>query len=107
KRGSAEGVRDYRRRFETIEELSFIVETDDFARLIARLERYGGRTPLVAFTKTSATFSLSSGVLLRIDQAAKENWGLALIKCTGSQAHLRKLTAVIGGWESVRSAGPF
>ena len=104
---AAEAVGDYRRRVETIEELSFIVETDDFSSLIARLERYGGRTPLLASTKTSATFSLSSGVRLRIDQATKENWGLSLIKCTGSKAHLRKLTAVIGGWESVRSAGPF
>ena len=104
---AAEAVGDYRRRVETIEELSFIVETDDFASLIARLERYGGRTPLLASTRTSATFSLSSGVLLRIDRATKENWGLSLIKCTGSKAHLRKLTAVTGGWESVRSAGPF
>lgn len=104
---AAEAVGDYRRRVETIEELSFIVETDDFTALIARLERYGGRTPLVASTRTSATFSLSSGVLLRIDQTTKENWGLSLIKCTGSEAHLRKLTAVTGGWESVRNAGPF
>jgi DNA polymerase (family X) len=104
---AAEAVGDYRRRVETLEELSFIVETDDFAALIARLKRYGGRTPLIASTRTSATFSLSSGVRLRIDHATRENWGLSLIQCTGSKAHLRKLTAVIGGWESVRSAGPF
>jgi DNA polymerase (family 10) len=104
---AAEAVGDYRRRVETIEELSFIVETNDFAALIARLERYGGRTPLVASTRTSATFSLSSGVRLRIDQATKENWGLSLIKCTGSNAHLRKLTAVTGGWDIVRDAGLF
>jgi DNA polymerase (family X) len=104
---AADAVGDYRRRVETIEELSFMVETDDFSSLIARLERYGGRTPLLASTRTSAKFSLSSGVQLSIDRATKENWGLSLIKCTGSKAHLRKLTAVIGGWESVRSAGPF
>jgi DNA polymerase (family X) len=104
---AAEAVGDYRRRVETIEELPFIVETDDFPSLIARLERYGGRTPLVASTRTSATFSLSAGVRVRIDRATKENWGLSLIKCTGSKAHLRKLTAVTGGWEMVREAGPF
>jgi DNA polymerase (family 10) len=104
---AAEAVGDYRRRVETIEELSFIVETDDFPSLITRLERYGGRTPLVASTRTSATFALSSGVLLRVDQATKENWGLSLIRCTGSKAHLRKLTAVTGGWNAVRDAGPF
>jgi DNA polymerase (family X) len=104
---AVDAVGQYRRRVETIEELSFIVDTDDFAALIARLERYGGRTPLVASTRTSATFSLSSGVLLRIDQATKENWGLALIRCTGSKAHLRKLTAFTGGWDTVTAAGPF
>jgi DNA polymerase (family X) len=104
---AAEPVGDYRRRVETIEELSFIVETDDFSSLITRVERYGGRTPLVASTRASATFSLSSSVLLRIDQAKKETWGLSLIKCTGSKAHLRKLTAVTGRWDAVREAGPF
>ena len=104
---ATEAVGDYRRRVETIEELSFIVETDDFSSLIARLERYGGRTPLVASTRTSATFSLSSGVLLRVDRATKENWGHWLIKCTGSKAHLRKLTGITGGWDIVRDAGPF
>jgi DNA polymerase (family 10) len=104
---AAEAVGDYRRRTETIEELSFIVETDDFSSLVARLQHYGGRTPLVASSRVSATFSLSSGVLLRIDHAPKEYWGLSLIKCTGSKTHLRKLAGVIGGWESVRGAGPF
>jgi DNA polymerase (family X) len=105
--GAAEAVGDYRRRVETIEELSFIVDTDNFSSLLARLEHYGGRTPLLASTGTSATFSLSSGVLLRIDQATKENWGLSLIKCTGSKAHLRKLMAVVGQWDIVQDAGPF
>lgn len=91
-----EVVGDYRRRVETIEELAFIVDTDDFPSLIARVERYGGRTPPLTSNKTTATFALSSGVLLRIDKAAKENWGLSLIRCTGSKAHLRKLDAVTG-----------
>ena len=104
---AAEAVGDYRRRVETIEELAFIVETDDFPSLIARLERYGGRTPLVASTRTSATLSLSSGVLLRIDQATNENWGLSLIECTGSKAHLRKLRTVTGAGDVIRDVGPF
>jgi DNA polymerase (family 10) len=102
-----EAVGEYRRRVETIEELSFIVETDEFSSLIARLERYGGRTPLVASARKSATFSLSSGVLLRVEQAPKDNWGLSLIQCTGSKAHLHKLTAVTGGWNAVREVGQF
>src|SRR5690242_20003739 len=39
----AEAAGDYRRRVEVIEELVFLVETDDFAGVIARLQRYGGR----------------------------------------------------------------
>jgi DNA polymerase (family 10) len=104
---TAEAVGAYRRRVETIEELSFLVDTDNFASMIARIERYGGRTPLIASAQTSATFALSSGVRLRIDQAIKKNWGLSLIERTGSEAHLRKLTAVIGGWDMVRDVGPF
>ena len=61
-----------------------IINTDDFSSVIAKLERYGGRTPLIASTRMSAIFSLSSGVLLRIDQATEENWGLSLIQSTGS-----------------------
>lgn len=87
---------DYRRRVETIDELSFLVETEDLAALVERVKRYGGRTPLIASTQSSATFSLSAGVPLRIDRADKGNWGLSLIRCTGSKAHLRKLTAVTG-----------
>ena len=104
---AAEAVGDYRRRVETIEELSFIVETDNFTALVARLERYGGRTPVIESTRTSATLALSSGVRLRVDQATAENWGLALIQCTGSEAHLRKLADLTGGWENIRVAGPF
>ena len=104
---ATEAVGDYRRRVETIEELSFIVDTEDFPALIARLKRYGGHTPLLESSKGSATFSLSSGILLRVDRAEKENWGLSLIRCTGGKTHLRKLAAFIGGWDTVRKSGPF
>jgi DNA polymerase (family X) len=104
---TVEAVGAYRRRVDTIEELSFIVQTEDFPAVIARLERYGGRTPLLASTSGTASFALSSGILLRLDHATTENWGLCLIECTGSKAHLRKLAAVTGRWAAVRTAGPF
>ena len=104
---AVEAVGSYRRRVEIIEELSFLVETDDFPALIARVERYGGRTPLLTSTPASATFAMSSGIRLRIDQATRENWGLLLIKCTGSEAHLHKLSDLIGAWDFVENAGPF
>lgn len=90
----AEVVGDYRRRVEVIEELSFVVETDDFPDLIAKLTRYGGRTELLNSSENTALFALSSGILLRVQSASRAQWGLALIEGTGSAAHLRKLAAL-------------
>jgi DNA polymerase (family 10) len=104
---AAEAVGNYRRCVETIEELAFIVDVEDFAALVAKFERYGGRTPLLSANKNAAAYVLSSGVRLRIDLATKENWGLSLIRSTGSKAHLSKLASVTGDLESLRSKGPF
>ncbi|MBV9625956.1 MAG: PHP domain-containing protein [Acidobacteria bacterium] len=98
---------DYRRRVEVIEELSFVVETDDFAALMAKLEHYGGRTPLVTKSDDTAVFALSSGILLRIMLAGKKDWGLCLAESTGSKAHLRKLTAVTGSLKTLKAQAPF
>jgi DNA polymerase (family 10) len=103
----AEAVGDYRRRVDVIEELVFVVETDDFATVASQMERYGGRTPLLSATWDTASYALSSGIILRIYKASEENWGLALITCTGSKAHLRKLAAVTGSLAALRSQGPF
>jgi DNA polymerase (family 10) len=91
-----EAVGDYRRRVEVIEELAFVVETSDFPGLVRRVERYGGQTPLLEATETSAVLALPVGVLLRLKVANKETWGTTLIQCTGSEMHLRKLTAITG-----------
>src|SRR5689334_1170470 len=92
----AEVVGEVRRRREVIEELAFVIETDDFPSVIARLQRYGGRTPLVSSGQDRAVFALSSGVMLRIQLAGEKDWGLRMVACTGSKAHLRKLTAITG-----------
>jgi DNA polymerase (family 10) len=94
--GRAEAAGDYRRRVDVIEELVFVVETDDFAGVTARMQRYGGRTPLLASEAETALFALSSGIQLRLQLATRENWGFHMVACTGSKAHLRKLTAVSG-----------
>ena len=90
----AEVAGDYRRRVEVIEELVFLIETADFGGVIARLQRYGGRTPLLASSADTALFALSSGIRLRLRLANRKNWGFHMVACTGSKAHLRKLTAV-------------
>lgn len=103
----AEVAGAYRRRAEIIEELDFIIETDDFPSVVAKLQSFGGRTPLVSSSKDTALFTLSSGIQLRIKQASPEDWGLSLIEATGSKAHLRKLTAVTGSRKSLKAKGPF
>ena len=101
----AEVAGAYRRRAEVIEEMEFIIETDDFPAVVAKLQRYGGRTPLVSSSKDTALFTLSSGIQLRIKLASLQDWGLSLIACTGSKAHLHKLAAVTGSLKSLN--GPF
>ena len=85
-----------RRRVEVIEEISFVIQTDDFGAVVRRLERYGGRTPVVESTEDLARFALSAGIELRIRRAAPGAWGLRLISETGSAAHFEKLQAVTG-----------
>jgi DNA polymerase (family 10) len=87
---------DYRRRVDVIEELVFVIETKDFPAVIGHAQRYGGRTPLVSSGKDRALFSLSSGILLRLQLAGQEDWGLQMVACTGSKSHLKKLTSVTG-----------
>ena len=44
-------------------------------------------------------------VRLRVRQASPSDWGLQMIACTGSKAHLKKLAAVSGGLRSLQSSG--
>ena len=94
KRAHATGA--VRRRVEVIGEISFLVETDDFAGTVAALERYGGRTERLMredadLADRRATFKLSTGVVLTITHAPLNKWGVALIAETGSDAHLEQL----------------
>jgi DNA polymerase (family 10) len=102
-----EAVGDYRRLVETISRFDFIVLTSDFATLVERVKGYGGRTPLVESTGTTATYSLSSGPLLHIEQADEKHWGLSMIRATGSAAHLRKLARVTGGFPPLAETAAF
>jgi DNA polymerase (family X) len=103
----AEPAGDYRRRVEVIEELVFLIETSDFAAVVAMLQRYGGRTPLLKATATDARFALASGISLHVHNSARENWGLDLLVLTGSKSHLKKLAAVTCRLPAARSAAAF
>jgi DNA polymerase (family 10) len=102
----AEVVGEVRRRLEVIEVLGFVIETENFPGVVARLQRYGGRTPLVSSGKDNAVFALSSGVMLRIQLAGKKDWGLQMTACTGAKTHLKKLTAVTGALRGLKTSFP-
>lgn len=82
---------DYRRRVETLRELTFLVQTPDFPALVSALKNFGGRTAILRADATRATFKLSSGLLLTVEHAPAAKWGLALLLSTGSESHLEKL----------------
>jgi DNA polymerase (family X) len=83
----AEAAGDYRRRVEVISELSFVVETDDFAAVRRRMEEYGGG---------------SAPIRIDLRQATVENWGSALVAATGSAKHLGQLKKRGGSLEGHR-----
>lgn len=103
----AEAVGEYRRLVETISRFDFLVQTSDFESVVQAMKRFGGRTPLIESTATTATYTLSSGPLLCIELASEKQWGLSMIRTTGSSAHLRKLTRVTGNRASIEESFGF
>jgi DNA polymerase (family 10) len=100
-------VGDYRRNVEIISSFNVLVQTADFGAVVDAMKRFGGRTPLIEATPTSATYSLPSGPLLSIERGTKKNWGLSMICGTGSAAHLRKVSRVVGGLAALQKTRTF
>jgi DNA polymerase (family 10) len=99
----AELAGDCRRRVEVIGRLVFVVETDDFPRLVATMERFGGRTPMLDSGPDHAEFRLPVGLRLTIHRVATPDWGLALVVQTGSELHVQQL---LGFAQTSRPDGP-
>lgn len=87
----AEAAGEFRRRVEVVRELVFLVTTDDFAAIIAGMERYGGRSEILSAGENRATFRLPVGLLVTVETTPAPQWGLALLITTGSEAHLAAL----------------
>ena len=51
----------YRRRVEVVSEIEFLIQTDDFPAVIAKLERFGGRAERISADDRTVRFRLSSG----------------------------------------------
>ncbi len=69
----AQAVGAYWRRVEVVDEISFVIETDDLPGVLAKVEAYGG------------------GSHYTLHAAKPSRWGVELIERTGSAAHLAKL----------------
>ena len=82
---------DVRRRVETVSELVFVVETDDFPATLRRLATFRGGIDLIETTDRDATFQLPGSVMLTLHGAIPANWGTALVVATGSAAHVEEL----------------
>lgn len=95
---------EYRRRVELVGEISFIIQTDDVPAVIAKLQRFGGKTERVSSGEAHAVFRLPAGILLRIEAAPAAKWGVALILGTGSEDHLQQLEAASGPLERLRQS---
>jgi DNA polymerase (family X) len=102
-----EAVGDYRRRVEIIDTLEFLVQTRNFQSVVEAMKHYGGRLPLIESAARTATYSLPSGPFLCLQHTKKEEWGLSLVRGTGSAAHLRKLTRVTGSLSGAGKARSF
>jgi DNA polymerase (family X) len=100
-------VGEYRRYVEVIRVLEFVVQTANFARVITAMQNFGGRLPLLDSSAESATFLLASGPLLKVHLAEEKNWGLLLIRHTGSKAHLRKLMRVTERLSTLQKTAAF
>ena len=97
----AQVVGTCRRRVEVIEELAFLIRTDDFPSVVRTMQRYGGRTAVLESSAGSAVFALAAGIRLRLRVSSSSDWGVSLIAETGSEAHLEKLEAVTGKMTSL------
>ena len=96
-----------RRRASVIEEIAFVIETDDFPAVVRKLQRYGGRTELLAASADGAVYVLAAGITLRLRLSSSRYWGLSLIAETGSQTHLNKLEAITGRMTSLYGKAAF
>jgi len=93
-----------RRRVEVIEEIAFVIETEDFPSVVKKVQRYGGRTELLSASAESALYALAAGITLRLRLCSSKAWGTCLIAETGSDAHLKELEAVAGPLRQMRHA---
>jgi DNA polymerase (family 10) len=103
-----EATGPFRRRVETIGELSFLVLSDYFSAVAEKMKTFEGGLEQVSADENRAIYRLPAGPSLTLQRATADKWGANLIVATGSDEHLRKLQAWAGPltkWIKTTKAG--
>jgi len=83
-----------RRWKETAGDVDFVVASDDAAAVIARLVAYSPVVRTVAESERDATVRLSNGLHVELHVVPPAGLAPALVRATGSPAHLARLEAI-------------
>ena len=87
---------EVRRRVEVVDEIAFVIATDDFPRPRESVARFGGGVALLNSSAREATYQLPASVRLKVHAATESDWGTALVLMTGAEAHIEELRKVGG-----------
>lgn len=85
-----------RRRVETVEEISFVVESGDFPETLRAFALLPGGIELIDEHTDRATFQIPGSVLVSLHRATKTDWGSTLATTTGSGTHVTQLRKMGG-----------
>ena len=89
-----ETVGSLRRWQETVSDADFLAASDDGAGLIDRLIEYPAATRVVAREASRAIVRLSNGLHVELQVVPERDFPTALVRATGSRAHVARLEAI-------------
>ena len=82
-----------RRRQDTIGDLNFLVASESAALVFDRFKRFGPVQSSEERGHAERLFKLSSGITISLRHTTVREWGLELVRATGSTAHMVDLEA--------------
>src|SRR5207237_6059817 len=85
-----------RRKQDTVGDFNFLVAGKSAAAIFERFNHFGGVLSWEAHGDSEGRFKLSSGMTVTVRWTLPEEWGLSLIRATGSALHLNDLETRAG-----------
>jgi DNA polymerase (family X) len=86
-------VGSLRRKQETVGDLNYLVSGRSATAFFLQVAKFGAVKSVRAKRRTTREFVLSSGIIISLTWCPVKEWGLALIRATGSSSHLLQLQA--------------